>query len=187
MPRTLRRSARLAAWRADAVLVLLVLAAALIAAHVAFRVLLPDTDPEGGDGGTERGSTGHLELGPTELSPLQMTLEGRVAGLYPGAVVDLPVEVRNPAQAEIMVTSLAVEVGEPGPRSAPEVAGACGPDSLTVGSSAAPGGGDVAVRVPVPIGGSATIAVPVALRADAPSACQGVSFPLTYRAEGYLP
>jgi hypothetical protein len=119
--------------------------------------------------------------GPGDLlEPLGVTLEGSVSGLYPGARVELTLAVRNPSQVELRLDELLIAVG------APDRDG-CTADAILVGGALTSGAGKVDLATTIPPDGATTLRVPVGMDRDAPSACQGATFPLSYLAAGTLP
>lgn len=114
------------------------------------------------------------------LEPLRVTLEGTVSGLYPGARVELAIAVRNHAQVELRIDELVIAVG------APDRDG-CTADVILVGGALTSGAGRVDLATIVPPLGATTLSVPVGMDRDAPAACQGATFPLSYLAAGTLP
>jgi hypothetical protein len=115
-----------------------------------------------------------------ELAPLSVLLDGAVTGLYPGAVADLEVQLRNGSHVDVQLERLTITVGTP------DRAG-CPADSILVGTPASPGEGSTAIDVRLAPAGIATLIVPVTMVAGAPSECQGATFPLRYLTEGTLP
>lgn len=91
---------------------------------------------------------------------------GEIAGLYPGIDTTLQATVTNPQSFPIEVTSVAVQVADLSPE--------CPGSLLRFGS----------IRASVVISAGATALVPVAVQMDraAPDACQGVVWPLEFRA-----
>lgn len=96
----------------------------------------------------------------------RFTISGSVADLAPGLERSLVVQLRNPGRDPLSVSSLAVSVGRPS-RSG------CAASNLAVSPFRGP--------VTVPADGTASTTLAVRLAAGAPNACQGTSFPLTYR------
>jgi hypothetical protein len=127
-----------------------------------------------------------LERGPLTTSaaavaqPLAVTLAGSVAGLYPGAQVDLPLRVSNPAGVTIDLDRLTITVGTPDREGCPATA-------LTVGAPATLGSGTTTIAQRLAPDTAADLLVPVGMVVGAPSACQGATFPLSFLAEGTLP
>jgi hypothetical protein len=118
---------------------------------------------------------------PTDaLTPLSVTLDGSVAGLYPGAEVGLLIEIRNPTDVGVRLEVLHVSVGTPD-------RDGCPASALLVGSDRESGGTRLDMPVELPAGTMRMLAIPVAMAIDADSACQGATFPLAYLAEGILP
>lgn len=111
-------------------------------------------------------AAGALETTSEQGQPI--TLSGQVEGLVPAAGRDLVVRIANPNGAPLVVSSVATDVASP-------VAG-CPSSALQVGDLRAP--------VTVPANGAADGTVLATLAADAPDACQGVRFALTFRATG---
>lgn len=184
MPRFPRPFTGQNAWWVDAL-------ASLMAIGVAQGVVIGATTLiDGGRGGAsdrptaadtalvlERPSGAEALLG---LAPLAVTLEGSVEGLYPGASVGLPLEIRNPTNATLRLDILGVRVGQPD-------RDGCPASALLVGSDRIPGGTDILVALVLVPGENETLAVPVSMATDADSACQGAIFPLAYSAQGELP
>jgi hypothetical protein len=118
--------------------------------------------------------------GPEALAALAVTLDGSVAGLYPGAAVELALQVRNPVTVDVLLDRVTITVG------APDRDG-CPADAILIGSAATPGSGSEPLDLHLAPEGSAVLAVPVAMAVDAPGACQGATFPLAFATEGTLP
>jgi len=118
--------------------------------------------------------------GADALAPLAVTLDGTVTGLYPGAAIELALQIHNPIAVDVQLDRVTVTVGTPDRDGCP--AGA-----VLIGSAATPGEGSEPLDLRIAPDGSAILAVPVAMAGDAPSACQGATFPLTYATEGTLP
>ena len=118
--------------------------------------------------------------GPDALAPLAVTLDGTVAGLYPGAAVDLPLQVRNPVAVDVRLDRLTITVGTPD-------RDGCPADAVLIGTAATPGAGSEPLDVRLAPDASVVLTVPVAMAVDAPSACQVATFPLAYATEGTLP
>jgi hypothetical protein len=116
----------------------------------------------------------------TELAPLSVLLDGAVTGLYPGAVADLELQVRNGSGIDVQLDRLTIMVGTPDREGCPS-------DAILVGTPASPGVGSTDVDVRLGPSGIATLRVPIAMVAGAPSECQGATFPLLYLTEGTLP
>lgn len=172
------------AWWMDAVASVLALAVAQ--GVVIGATTLMDADRGGADGRpTTVDATLVLErpsgADPTsELAPLAVTLEGSVQGLYPGAEVALPLQVRNPTEVTLRLDMLEVRVGSP------DLEG-CPADALLVGPDRSPGGASLELTLELGPGTEGVLAVPVTMATDADSACQGAVFPLDYTAQGALP
>jgi len=113
------------------------------------------------------------------LAPLAVTLDGDVAGLYPGAAIELALQVHNPVTVDVRLDRVIITVGTP------DRAG-CPADAVLIGTAATPGGGSEPLALQLAPNASAVLAVPVAMAVDAPSACQGATFPLTYATDGTL-
>jgi hypothetical protein len=118
--------------------------------------------------------------GPDALAPLAVTLDGTVAGLYPGAVIELALEVRNPVAVDVQLDRVTITVGTPDREGCPA-------DAVLIGTAGTPGSGSEPLDLRLVPDASAVLAVPVAMATDAPSACQGATFPLAYATEGTLP
>jgi hypothetical protein len=91
-------------------------------------------------------------------------LSGSVEGLYPGADLELPVKVENPARFAVRLLTLDVSVADSAPT--------CLASEIVVGAYA---GG-----VEVPALGEVVVELPIMMRPSAPDACQGATFSLTY-------
>lgn len=111
-------------------------------------------------------AAGALETGSGQAQPI--TLSGQVEGLAPAAGRNLVVRIANPNSAPLVVSSVVTDVTSP--------VDACPASALRVGDLRAP--------VTVPAGGAADGTVIATLAADAPDACQGVRFALTFKATG---
>jgi len=184
MPRIPRPFTGQNAWWVDAL-------ASLLALGVAQGVVIGATTVlDGGRGGVEgRPTAADTALvlqrpagadATTSVAPLTVTLEGSVAGLYPGASIGLPIEVRNPTETTLRMDILEVRVGQPDRDGCPASALLVGPDRI-------PGGTSIDVALLLEPGGDRTVAVAVTMAKDADSACQGATFPLDYFAQGVLP
>lgn len=108
-------------------------------------------------GGTAAGAADH-----------RFTLSANFVGLYPNAVVDVPVTVHNPLDYDLAVHSASVRVGDASP--------ACTSTNLQAQSFT----GDVVVRA----GTDGTIPLRMHMPASTPDACQGATFPLVFTASG---
>ena len=184
MPRIPRPFTGQNAWWVDAL-------ASLLALGVAQGVVIGATTLiDGGRGGAsdrptaadtalvlERPTGTDATLG---LTPLTVTLEGSVEGLYPGAEVALPLQVRNPTDVTLRLDMLEVRAGSP------DLEG-CPADALLVGPDRSPGGASLELTLELGPGTEGVLAVPVTMATDADSACQGAVFPLDYTAQGALP
>ena len=118
--------------------------------------------------------------GTDTLPPLAVTLDGSVAGLYPGAEVELALQVRNPVAVLVQLERLTITVGTPD-------RDGCPADAILVGTAGSPGSGSEALDVRLAPDGAALLSVPLSMAIGAPSACQGATFPLLYLTEGTLP
>ncbi|MGZ6926799.1 MAG: hypothetical protein ACXVJF_08770 [Acidimicrobiia bacterium] len=98
----------------------------------------------------------------------QFTLTTTYVGLFPNADVSVPVTVHNPRDYVLAVHTAAVTVGDAGP--------GCDASNLVAESFR----GDVLVAARR----DATIPIHMHMPADAPDACQGATFPLTFTATG---
>jgi hypothetical protein len=116
----------------------------------------------------------------TEIAPVSVLLDGAVTGLYPGAEADLELQLVNGSSVAVQLERLTITVGVPD-------RDGCPADAILVGSPATRGEGSTSLDVRLAPEGTATLSVPVAMVADAPSACQGATFPLLYLTEGTLP
>jgi hypothetical protein len=148
--------------------------------------LFEDPDRTDGGGGPGFESALVLERAPGRTDPSQrvgaltVTLGGEVSELYPGASVELELEVRNPAQVDIHLDLLTVTVGIPD-------RDGCPASALLVGTTAGVGGGSAALDLVLGPSDGAILTIPITMITGAPSACQGATFPLAYRAQGSLP
>jgi hypothetical protein len=100
------------------------------------------------------------------------TISGTVSDLYPGAQKPLVLTVANPNNFAIDVQTLAATV------QAPSSSG-CPPTMLTI-----PG---FSGHLPVPANATATKTMVATMDADAPNACQDVTFPLKYSGTAVKP
>jgi hypothetical protein len=184
MPRFPRPFTGQNAWWVDAL-------ASLLALGVAQGVVIGATTfIDGGRGGVgQRPTAADTALvlerptgvdATTGFAPLTVTLEGSVEGLYPGASVGLPLLVRNPTDATLLMDVLEVRVGQPDREGCPASALLVGPDRIPSGTSL-----DIALLLGP--GADETIDIAVTMASDADSACQGATFPLDYFAQGVLP
>jgi hypothetical protein len=118
--------------------------------------------------------------GTSDIAPLSVMLDGTITGLYPGAQVDLTLQIRNPSQVDIQLDRLTITVGTPN-------RDGCPANAILVGAPASAGEGSTGLNMRLAPQGEATLTVPVSMAVGAPSACQGATFPLVYAAEGTLP
>jgi len=91
-------------------------------------------------------------------------ISGRVGGLYPGAVLPLPLTITNPWNFAIIVTSISAAIYAGGP--------ACAAANLSVSTFSG--------HLVVDARGLAHTSLEVALAHSAPDTCQGAVFPLVY-------
>jgi hypothetical protein len=106
----------------------------------------------GGGGGGDRGANAPL------------TITGDVEGLYPGGAAPLSLRIANPHPFDVTVSSLRVEVRDPG--------GGCPAATLSVD--------EPPVGTVLPRRSTATVPVMIRMPTTAPDACQGAAFPLEY-------
>jgi hypothetical protein len=99
-----------------------------------------------------------------DKSSSKFSATGSVDGLYPGATIPLTLTLINNTGATIEVTSLTVAVAN--------ASSSCVASNLVVGAFDGP--------VTVPKKGSAPTVIPITMRTQAPNACQGATFSLTY-------
>ncbi len=111
---------------------------------------------------------GPPDSGRAEARPTVHTFEiqGDVAGLVPNVESNLDLTIENTTKADISVTGLDVDVGDP--------VGDCSADDLVVG--------EIQVPISVPKAGEVEITVRVRLADDVDETCQGVRWPLVYTA-----
>jgi hypothetical protein len=116
MPLLPRRATGPRAWWLDVAVSLAAVGTAQALVMLGIDVLDGGRDARGGPGSEaalvlERapgsGAAGDL------LEPLGVTLEGSVSGLYPGARIELTLEVRNPSQVALRLDELVIAVGTP--------------------------------------------------------------------------
>jgi len=181
----LRRLIDLAAWRADVVLVAVTVTAAVVGMQLAVNMLLPSLPAGPGNGPLGPGELGIVvDEGAGLLSGgeagLSLQVRGEVSGLYPGAELALPMVIDNASGSPLVISRVDVVVGTP---SRP----GCPAGSLLVGPGRGAGQGSLSTEVSVAPGSSGAVAVPLAMARQAPSACQGATFPLQYRAHGIVP
>jgi hypothetical protein len=113
---------------------------------------------------------------------------GQVQGLYPGAVVALPLTLSNPNSFGIRVTSVTVAVQTPVPPAHPQPGPACAATDIQVGTKDASG-----FHAATPLPASIAVSVDLAKNGHAPTsavwlrmvpnphnACQDTTFPLSY-------
>jgi len=93
-------------------------------------------------------------------------IQGDVAGLVPNVESSLDLTIENTTRADIMVTGLDVDVGDP--------VGECSADDLVVG--------EIRLPISVPAAGEVEVTVWVSLADDVHETCQGVRWPLVYAA-----
>jgi hypothetical protein len=98
-------------------------------------------------------------------------LQAHVSGLFPGATIVEPVQVHNPQDYPVTVVSTEVLIAD----------ASAGCTASNLDASAV--GGDVEVAA----GSDAAVPVAFHMAADAPDACQGATFPLTFVATGTRP
>ena len=106
-------------------------------------------------------------------------ITGQAQGLYPGAVIALPLTLSNPQSFGIRVTQLTVAVQAPGS------AAGCTAGAVEVGVIA---NGQFTARNPIPVsvtlGKNGTASLPSTVQlhmvASPPDACQGATFALSY-------
>lgn len=118
--------------------------------------------------------------GADALAPLAVTLDGTVSGLYPGATIALALEVRNPVAVDVQLDRIAITVGTPD-------RDGCPADAVLIGTDATRGAGSEPLGLRIAPDAAVTLTVPIAMATDAPSECQGATFPLAYATEGTLP
>ena len=119
-------------------------------------------------GGTAAAAIAAGALDGTPELGRPITLGGQVEDLVPAAPRELVVRFANPNGAPLLVSSVTTEVSSP--------TASCPASALRVGDLRSP--------VTVPAQGAASGAVAVTLAGDAPAACQGVRFALSFRATG---
>jgi hypothetical protein len=100
------------------------------------------------------------------------TISGTVSGLYPGAEKPLLLTVANPNNFAIDVQTLAATVQAPSPSG-------CAPTVVMI-----PG---FSGQLTVPANATATKTLVATMDADAPNACQNVTFPLKYSGTAVKP
>ena len=98
---------------------------------------------------------------------------GQTQTLYPGLTRSLPVTFTNPNSFDILVTSYRVSVAAPASK-----ATTCPASNLQVPSGTV----NLNPRLAAPKQGSVATTVPIKLSADAPDACQQVTFSITVNA-----
>lgn len=94
-------------------------------------------------------------------------ITGHVAGMYPGRVAVVRVRVKNPSSTTVLVKKVSATVGDAGP----------GCDSAYLVVKRAP------KTLHIRPGGRAKVKLLATMVPDAPDACQGVAFPLTFHAK----
>lgn len=109
-----------------------------------------------------------VPVGTAGSAEQEFTLSVTYSGLYPNADLPVPVTVHNAQPFDLAVHSADVTVGDASP--------ACRAENLIVSSFV----GDVVVGA----GRNGTIPVRMQMPATAPDACQGATFPLSFRASG---
>lgn len=95
------------------------------------------------------------------------TISGSVSGLFPGARSQLPLTLANTSRRDIEVTAVRATVADAGP--------GCSSTTLSI----TPFRGSVIVKA----GGTASVSLAVTMSSDAPDACQGATYPLTYQGD----
>jgi hypothetical protein len=98
--------------------------------------------------------------------PRHFEIEGKAIGLYPGGTVQLPLSIENPNEEDILVTAITVSVTGTS-------ASACGTSNLQATDYTGPG---FVVRAK----DSGSLSLPLTMPREAPDACQGVTFILSY-------
>jgi hypothetical protein len=98
-------------------------------------------------------------------------VQGRVAGLYPGAMKQMRVRIRNPHPFPIRVRTLKVR--------ALDASVGCRASTLRIARAK--------VKEPVPAGRTLKVRVPVRMRRAAPSACMGARYPIRFSATAVRP
>lgn len=102
---------------------------------------------------------------PPTRAPRPFTISGAVDGVFPGRTSQLRLTVRNTTERKrLRVVSLTVAVGDAAP--------GCDAGQLTIG----PFSGSIKLRRRQ----AKTVTLPATLARNAPDACQGASFPLTF-------
>lgn len=124
-------------------------------------------------GGPSSGSSGVVDcalVGGGEIDcPKAFSIVGSAYGLYPGGTVRLPLDITNPNAEDIRVTSIDVSV-------VATSGGSCSPSNVHAADYAGEG-------FLVPAGESRTISLALTMSAQAPDACQNVTFTLSYSGE----
>ena len=98
----------------------------------------------------------------------QFELSGNFTGLYPDADLVVPVTVHNPQRYAVMVTTATIVIGD--------ATAQCGAANLSADRFS---GG-----IMLDAKASTTIPIRMHMAANAPDACQGVTFPLSFNASG---
>jgi len=106
------------------------------------------------------------------MSEHALKAAGTVHGLVPGARRELAVRLANGHRFALRITMLRVAVRRPAP--------GCDPKNLIVKRRNR-------TRLLIPARGRAHVKLPVRLRVSAADACQGVRFPLRFRASAVRP
>jgi hypothetical protein len=108
------------------------------------------------------------------------TIAGGASGLYPGGRLPLGLTVTNPQSFGIRVDTVTVKVSDPaGGGRTPKCTGAAIEIGLP-GADPVPAGQPIPVSVDLGKKATASAQLEVRMIADAPDACQGASFGLTY-------
>lgn len=97
------------------------------------------------------------------------TISGEVDGLYPGVRATLEARVTNPHPFSIVVTSVTAV--------AADARASCPASMLEIEGTAEP--------VEVPARETAVVLLAVRMDRDAPDACQGATWPLTFRGQAF--
>ena len=106
-------------------------------------------------------------VAPLSESPSQLRVSGHISGLYPGARKSMRVTVRNGLDYPVRLLWVRADAAHAGPR--------C-PGATVITGTARP-------RVRIRPHAARAVGLSIAMRGDAPNACQAATFPLRFSAQ----